>query len=183
MTGPPYICEVLADNHELGHFECGDDRYDEWLIDRARTAQERFDSTVYVLVEPARPDYVLAYFTLSSSNVSRASVSGRFKKHASFESLPATLIGMLARHHSHGGMLDHILRAAFEGALEGSRMVASRLLVIDAASEKLAALYEGYGFKRAKQVEGASSVRLVLLMQDLVEALQEDSKDAATAGN
>jgi hypothetical protein len=183
VPGPPYVCVVLAENHELGHFECGDDRYDEWLINRARAAQEHFDSTVYVLVEPERPDYVLAYFTLSSSNVSRTGVSGRFRKHTSFESLPATLIGMLARHRSERGMLDHILRAAFERALEGSRVVASRLLVIDAGSENLATLYEGYGFKRAKQVDGATTIRLVLLMQDLVEALQEDAEDAATVGN
>ena len=117
-----------------------------------------------------RPNYVVGYFTLSNSSVERATVTSKFSKRARHSSIPATLIGMLARHQSESGMLSHILGAAFERVVQANQFSASRLVVIDAATEELASLYEAYGFSRAKQLDAAPTIRLIYLMQDLIRA-------------
>lgn len=57
--------------------------------------------------------------------------------------------------------------------MQAAQISASRVVVIDAASEELANLYETYGFSRAKQVDGPSPIRLVYLTHDLIKALDE----------
>ena len=56
--------------------------------------------------------------------------------------------------------------------VQAEEISASRMVVIDAATEKPAKLYESYGFSRARQVEGAPTIRLIYLMQDLIRALK-----------
>jgi hypothetical protein len=176
VPGPSFICRPLSEEHELGHFACGDDEYDEFLIDEAREAQANHYSNVFVLTPVERPNYVVAYFTLSNSSVNRATMTSRFAKRARHASIPATLIGMLARDQSQRAMMPIILRAAFERLVQAAQISASRLVVIDAASEELASLYETYGFSRAKQVDSASPIRLVYLTHDLIKALGESDE-------
>jgi hypothetical protein len=137
---------------------------------------------VSVLSPVDRPNHVIGYFTLSNSSVDRGTVSNKFAKHARHRSIPATLVGMLARDGSQSGMLEHLLRAAFERAVQADQVSASRLLVIDAATEDLATLYESYGFSRAKQIEGASTIRLIYLMQDLILALERRDQPEVEPG-
>lgn len=183
MPGPSFICRPLSEEHELGHFSCGQPDYDEFLIDHARDAQANHDSKVFVLTPTDRPNHVVAYFTLSNTSVDRAAVKGVFSKRPRYSSMPATLIGMLARDESQSRMLPDILRAAFERIVQADQISASRMVVIDAASEELAARYETYGFSRTAQVEGARTIRLVYPMQDLIRALDPTVPSSAESGD
>jgi hypothetical protein len=61
--------------------------------------------------------------------------------------IPATLVGRLARHLSFCGQrIGELLIDALRRCLEGSRRIASRAVIADAANPAAAAFYKRHGF-------------------------------------
>ena len=106
---------------------------------------------------------VVAYYTLAAHAVEAEEVS-RSIAHGSRSRIPAVLLARLALHQDlHGSGRGGVLLAdALGRALEASRTVAARLVVVDAIDEDAAAFYRHFGFKNTP-VSG----RLVIKMSDV----------------
>ncbi|SFF95103.1 hypothetical protein [Blastococcus tunisiensis] len=173
MAGPSFLCTPLNEGHQLVHFSCGHVDYDEWLKAKARDAHEARISRVFVLAPPDEPRHVVAYFTLSNNTVYKSDIPNRFAKGVGGASqMPGILLGRLARDESARGILPHIMLAAFERAVQASDLSAARFLVIDAADERLATMYEAYGFTRAKVKEERSTIPLIRFIKDIVAEMK-----------
>lgn len=128
--------------HELGSFDCGDERQNEFLQRQALT-QERFDlARVYVLTDALAPSRVLGYYTLSAISLGGGS--------ATAPPLPALRLGRLALDRGLQGrnlaallLADAVLRSA-----EAADIMPVFALLAAPRDEPEEAWYEGYGFRR-----------------------------------
>lgn len=129
--------------HELGSFDCGDERQNEFLQRQALT-QERFDlARVYVLTDALAPSRVLGYYTLSAISLGGGSATGA-------PPLPALRLGRLALDRGLQGrnlaallLADAVLRSA-----EAADIMPVFALLAAPRDEPEEAWYEGYGFRR-----------------------------------
>ena len=129
--------------HELGGFDCGDERQNEFLHRQALT-QERFDlARVYVLTDALAPSRVLGYYTLSAISLGGGNA-------ASTPPLPALRLGRLALDRGLQGrnlaallLADAVLRSA-----EAADIMPVFALLAAPRDEPEEAWYEGYGFRR-----------------------------------
>lgn len=167
---PDLRIEALASHHDRAGFVCGVDSLDRYLRTQASQDVRRKANGVFILVEPAKPDVVLGYYTLCATSLAQGDVPAAARKHIPrYPLVSATLVGRLAvsearRGERLGAMLlaDAVRRAYVSAATVGSSM-----LVVDAINDRAAAFYEGNGFVRLPE-----SLRLVLPMhaiQRLVE--------------
>lgn len=130
--------------HELGSFDCGDERQNEFLQRQALT-QERFDlARVYVLTDALVPSRVLGYYTLSAISL------GGGGSAIAAPPLPALRLGRLALDRGLQGrnlgallLADAVLRSA-----EAADIMPVFALLAAPRDEPEEAWYEGYGFRR-----------------------------------
>ncbi len=167
---PDLRIEALASHHDRAGFACGVDSLDRYLRTQASQDVRRKANGVFVLVEPAKPDVVLGYYTLCATSLAQGDVPAAARKHIPrYPLVSATLVGRLAVSEARQGerlgamlLADAVWRAYASAATVGSSM-----LVVDAINDRAAAFYEGNGFVRLPE-----SLRLVLPMhaiQRLVE--------------
>ncbi len=159
---PDLKIEALAPNHDRDGFSCGVDSLDRYLRTQASQDMRRKANGVFILVEPAKPNVVLGYYTLCATALPQGDVPASTRKHIPrYPLVSATLVGRLAVSQvRQGERLGAILLAdAVRRAYESADTVGSSMLVVDALSERAAAFYEGHGFSRLPE-----SLRLVLPM-------------------
>lgn len=166
---PRFIREQLAARHDVSAFACGESELDDWIRIRAASAASRGYSRVYVW--HTGDDRVLAYFTLSSYAIGRAELVRR-QARGEYRTIPALLLGKLALDGSLQGQgLTRLLVAdAVTEAVRASEIAGARYLVVDAISERVASIYERFGFERAAESSG-STIRLVARIADLSATL------------
>lgn len=169
-AGRRFVREHLAAHHDLSSFQSGEPDLDRWLTDRAADASARGYSRVYVW--HSEDDRVLAYFTLSSYAVGRGELPNRFR-YGEYRAIPALLLGKLALDRTiQGQRLTGLLIAdVVTEAVKASQHAAARYLVVDALNERAAAIYERFGFVRARQQDEATTIRLLARISDLHASL------------
>lgn len=165
-----YVREQLARHHVLSRFDSGERDLDCWLRETAADASVRDYSRVYVW--HAGDDRVVAYFTLSSYAIGRGELPSRLR-HGEYRTIPALLLGKLALDRTIQGqrLTGLVIADVVSEAVKASRHAAARYLVVDAISERVATLYERFGFVRARQQDDAVTIRLVARITDLQAAL------------
>jgi GNAT superfamily N-acetyltransferase len=167
---PDLRIEALASHHDRAGFACGVDSLDRYLRTQASQDVRRKANGVFVLVEPAKPDVVLGYFTLCATSLAQGDVPAAARKHIPrYPLVSATLVGRLAVSEARQGerLGAMLLADAVRRAYASAATVGSSMLVVDAINDRAAAFYEGNGFVRLPE-----SLRLVLPMhaiQRLVE--------------
>ena len=117
---------------------------------------------VFIMVELARPNVILGYYTLCAMTLPQGDVPVTARKHVPrYPLVSATLIGRLAVAQArHGEQLGTLLLAdAVRRAYASADTIGSSMLIVDALSERAATFYEGNGFLRLPE-----SLRLVLPM-------------------
>ncbi|MHB1613540.1 MAG: GNAT family N-acetyltransferase [Actinomycetes bacterium] len=142
-----YRSEHLAANHDLEHFDSGNDTLDAWLRRAARHAEAANTGRTFVWVEPGSPD-VAGYFTLAAHLVRKVDVP-KSVGHGSPEAIPAVLLARLALDRSlqGRGLGGQLLLDALERAVDASARAAARLVVVDAIDDQAVAFYRCYGFR------------------------------------
>jgi GNAT superfamily N-acetyltransferase len=135
------------EQHRLDTLGSGEPSLDSWLREHAASAEARRVSRTFVWVNDAGT--VVAYYTLTGHVLDRDKVPKNIG-HGLPSEIPVVLLGRLALdvslHRQHlGGAL---LADALGRAVESSRIVAARFLVVDALHEKAAGFYEHFGFVR-----------------------------------
>ncbi len=167
---PDLRIEALASHHDRAGFACGVDSLDRYLRTQASQDVRRKANGVFILVEPAKPDVVLGYYTLWATSLAQGDVPAAARKHIPrYPLVSATLVGRLAVSEARQGerLGAMLLADAVRRAYASASTVGSSMLVVDAINDRAAAFYEGNGFVRLPE-----SLRLVLPMhaiQRLVE--------------
>ena len=135
------------ERHDVSEFLSGEPSLDQWLRDNAAVEDRRGHSRAWVWsVDGGR---VVGYYTLTAHKVAREAVPGKVGRGGPRE-IPAALIGKLALSSDlRGRGLGSLLLAdALDRIVVASQQVATRLVVVDALNEKVAAWYESLGFVR-----------------------------------
>lgn len=163
--GLPWVHIVsigLLDRSAFVSFSCGSDVLDSWLQGKAFDALKRQECVTHVCIDEA--GMPLAFFTLSATSIESCDVS-RGMQGGLHGPIPATLLGKMGvRADMQGqGLGTRVLRHAMLYAFRSSRIVSSRLLVVDALNADLVPWYEERRFRRLPDSER----RLVLKMSEI----------------
>ncbi len=175
---PRLEVQPLAQSHDRTASTCGVESLDAYLRTYASQDARRKANAVFVLVDPARPETIVGYFTLSAFGVDADEIP-----EAARRALPrsprisATMIGRLAVDRSAQGrglgrvLLARALRKACQAAdADGSCMVA-----VHALGEPAARFYESRGFVRPPE-----SLRLILPMASVGKIMGSQDDTPAT---
>ena len=166
---PDLRIEAIALHHDREAFSCGIDSLDRYLRTQASQDVRRKANAVFILVEAARPDVVLGFYTLCATALAPGEVSTAARKHIPrYPLVSATLIGRLAVAQARQGerLGAMLLADAVRRAFASASSVGSSMLVVDAVDERAASFYAGNGFMRLPD-----SLRLVLPMQTIGKML------------
>lgn len=154
--------EALAAHHDRAGFSCGVDALDRYFRSQAGQDVRRKVNGVFVLVEPARPECVLGYYTLCATSMPQGDVPASARKHIPrYPLVSAILVGRLAVCKTRQGeRLGAILLAdALRRVHASASTIGACAMVVDAIDERAAGFYQAHGFVRLPD-----SLRLVLPM-------------------
>ena len=135
--------------HDRQGFECGVPALDEYLDRFAEQHRRRGISSVYVLSDPARPERILGYYTLSAAEVDGQRLTEAARKKLLRHPVPCFRMGRLAsRTDQRGrGLGKLLLGRAVDRCLKARQQVAAHALVVDAKDDVAKAFYLHFGFK------------------------------------
>ena len=145
MTG--LRTEPLGGRHDRSGFRCGVPALDDYLVRQASQDVRRRVAAVFVMVAAERPQRILGYYTLSSFAVSTTGLpEDEIRKLPRYPTIPATLIGRLARDGAEPGVGGLLLADALQRILASAGEVASALVVVEAKDPSAGAFYRKFGF-------------------------------------
>ena len=153
--------ELLAADHHVEGFDCGDEPLNEWLRRRAQRNQREGSSRTWVVTDDAR---VVAFYASSTAVVARTEATRRAARNQP-DPLPAMLLGRLAVDRSHQGkglaaaMLKHFLLKA----LDVAALTGLRLVLVHAKDSRAAGFYRHFGFEPSP----LDDLTLMLLVKDI----------------
>jgi GNAT superfamily N-acetyltransferase len=179
VSAPFDVVPLDTKRHDRKAFTCGVAALDEYLKERAAKDLERRLNTVFVLIAHERPAEILGYYTLCASTVPLEQLPEGLRKRLPNRPLGVTLLGKFATvQHVHGqglgtALLGHAIRMAYKGSL----LVASSMLVLDAKDERVARFY----VKRGRFIRLADSLRCILPMKTIEQALREEDEESRGA--
>lgn len=142
----------LQKSHYRDDFDCGQEVLDEYLKKQANQDIKKKLAVCFVLTENEdSKDRVKGYYTLSNTGIPRELIPDKFQKKfpKSYNTIPATLLGRLARDRScrGKGMGEKLLIDALFRSFLASEQLGSFAVVVDPIDEMAIAFYESYGFK------------------------------------
>ena len=134
--------------HDRQAFACGVPALDEYLHRFADQHRRRGISSVYVLTDPAQPERILGYYTLSAAEVDGQSLTEAERKKLPRYPVPCFRMGRLAcRRDQRGcGLGKLLLGCAVDRCLKARLQVAAYALLVDAKDDVAKALYLHFGF-------------------------------------
>jgi len=143
----------LSSSHNRDNFECGQHILDEYLKKQAnQDVKKRLSACFVITVNEESIDRVKGYYTLSNTSISRELIPSDFQNKfpKSYDTIPATLLGRLARDKSvigqgHG---ERLLIDALYRSHIASKELGSFAVVVDPIDEKAGKFYSDYGFKK-----------------------------------
>ena len=135
--------------HDREGFDCGVQALDEYIRRFAEQHRRRGISSVFILTDSARPEYILGYYTLSAAEVDAARLAEADRKKLPRYPVPCFRMGRLAcRADQRGRGLGKLLvGCAVDRCLKARQQVAAYALIVDAKDESSATFYVHFGFK------------------------------------
>jgi len=139
---------VLADDHQLDGFACGEPSLDDWLRTRARDNLLLGASRTYVTCA-AGTRRVVGYYALAMGSILAQEVPGAMRRNMP-RVIPAVVLGRLAIDQTAQGvgLGGQLLQDAVQRAGKAAQEVSARLVLVHALSSAAAAFYERHGFVR-----------------------------------
>jgi GNAT superfamily N-acetyltransferase len=143
----PWVETASAAHHDRKRFDCGDTALNAYLQRYARQNHESGGAKCFVAVDPAEPDRVLGFYTLSPASLAYARTPEIVRRGLGRYEVSVFRLGRLAtdlavQGHGLGGKL---ILAAGERALLVAEHVGGVALLIDAKNERVADWYRSYG--------------------------------------
>ncbi len=143
-----YLTQALSKSHNKAKFSCGNQLLDGYLHKQAGQDIKRKLSVCFILSDES--NIVKGYYTLSSSSINRDELPVEVIKilPSSYENLPVTLLGRLARNVNNKGegIGELLLLDALKRSYDTTKTVASMAVVVDPIDEKAVRFYSNYGF-------------------------------------
>lgn len=173
----PYRVDLLGKQHNRAAFSSDQDDIDHYFRERAGQDQRRGVATVYVLVDTAT-EAIAGYYTLSATAIEPQGLAPElFRRLPPYPTLPATLLGRLARDRKYrgAGVGPLLLFDALARALRISREIAALAVIVDAIDASARQFYERHGF-----VGIIDDERRLVLPMGTVEKLITPSGGAST---
>jgi ribosomal protein S18 acetylase RimI-like enzyme len=141
-----FVIEPLAKAHKRSDFTCGNDRIDLYFRDTVSQDVKRKYATCFVAWDMAT-NHIAGFYTLSSSNVPLNEVPEPLaQKLPRYPTVPAVLIGWLARHSAYAGqgLGEALLFDAIKTV--ATAPIGAHAIFADAIDDKAAAFYAAFGF-------------------------------------
>lgn len=162
-----FVPESLARDHVLEDFDCGDEYLNTWLKKRARNNEGKYARSFVVCDDDRR---VFGFYCLSAGSVSREDVSKSLRRNAP-ELIPVTILGRFGVdvRHQNRGIGGKLLRDAFLRTLGASRMVGSRVILVQAKTDRVRDYYSRFGFLSMPE----HPLTLVLPMETIAATLEQ----------
>ncbi len=134
--------------HDRAGFHSGEPLLDEFLRKYAAQQGARGIASVFVLVDDAKPDKILGFYTLSAAQVEASPLSPADQKKLPRYPLPCFRLGRLARDlGSCGAGIGEILMGlAIERCRKARQSIGAYALLVDAKNTAAKSFYEHYGF-------------------------------------
>jgi len=133
-------------------FGCGVVSLDRWLAAQAGQSMESRDAVTYLLLDEDSPledgrARIAGYFCLSSGEVRREEAPGSMAKRAP-DPIPAVRMGRFAvdERYQGQGLGAELLSEALRSAVSAGRLIAARVMLVDAISDEAFAFYRRFGF-------------------------------------
>ena len=134
---------------DVSRFDCGRSSLDDFLRRRAVRNEGRASRTYVVRAAAGADDWaVVAYYALAAGAARLAEMPKALTRNMP-DPMPLMILGRLAvdRRHKGRGLGRAMLKEALQRALEASRLVGARALVVHAIDDEAAAFYARYGFQ------------------------------------
>ena len=154
--------DLLAIDHVIDDFDCGDVALNDWLTRRARSNQDSGSSRTWVVTDDdAR---VVGYYASSTAVVLRSEATKRAARNQP-DPVPALLLGRLAVDQKHQGraLAAALLKHFLLKSLEVAEVTGVRVLLVHAKDEQAAAFYRHYEFEPSP----IDDLTLMLLVKDI----------------
>ncbi len=162
--------EQLNRSHDRTAFDCGVEELNTFIQKTARRQDEQHLVRTTVLVDPDRPERILAYYSTAPCEIAPPPGVRAWRKYP--HPVPFLRMARLASDLSARGqgLGELALLAAIEDAATISReFTAIGGLVVDAKDQKSAAFYEKYGFIRIEE----DGLQLFLPIQDCIPLIND----------
>jgi predicted GNAT family N-acyltransferase len=142
-----FLCEILGKHHDRPRFHCGEPDLDRWFHQQARQDQARRVAAVYIFSPTEEPQRVAGFYTLSATSVHLVDLPPNLvKKLPRYPTVPAFLLGRLARDKDFPGIGEQLLLDALRRAWRHSKDVAAAIILVDAKTKQVGDFYCRYGF-------------------------------------
>lgn len=141
-----FSIEPLTKAHDRSGFACGNDRIDHYFTQVVSQDSKRNYAACFVAIDAAT-DRVAGFYTVSSSNVPLTEVPAAFtRKLPRYPTVPAVLIGWLARHQDFAGL--GLSEALLFDAIQtiASAPIGAHAVFVNAIDGRAASFYEAFGF-------------------------------------
>jgi GNAT superfamily N-acetyltransferase len=160
----------LDDQADRDGFDCGVDALDDWLRNQAGQAQRKRLASVWIASPVEDPARVVGYYSLAPWQVAFERCPAALRKRLPHYPLAVSLIARLAvtRQWQGQGWGGFLLVDALDRARRASDLVPVQAVVVHAKDERVAALYERYGFVPFP----AQPLHLYLPMESVAQALR-----------
>jgi GNAT superfamily N-acetyltransferase len=134
---------IWADD-DLALFDCGEPSLNEYLRNRAYKNDQGGASRCYVTLRDGR---VVGYYAVAMASIQQGSAPGKVRRNMP-DTIPAILLSRLAtdRKEQGQGLGANLLRDAITKAVEASRIIGARCLLVHALNNNAAAFYAHFGF-------------------------------------
>ena len=140
--------------HDRQGFECGVPALDEYIARLAEQHRRRGITSVYVLTDSVRPEFILGYYTLSAAEVDGQGLPEAQRKKLPRYPVPCFRMGRLAcRSDQRGrGVGKLLLGCAVDRCLKARQQIAAYALIVDAKDDASKAFYVHFGFKTLRDM-------------------------------
>lgn len=141
-----FVIEPLAKAHDRSSFRCGNERIDRYFRDVVSQDVKRDYATCFVARNMAT-NQLAGFYTLSASNVPLLDIPPDLARRLPrYPSVPAVLIGWLARHldFAGAGVGELLLTDAIRTIVTAP--IGAHAVFADAIDEHAAAFYASFGF-------------------------------------
>jgi predicted N-acetyltransferase YhbS len=135
--------EPLQSYHLIGHFDCGEQSMNEWLLNHAVSNHQKDFSRVFVVT---KDNHVIAYYSLSSYKIDRKDIQS-IKRGP--REIPAVLLGRLAvdKQYQGLGLGENMIKDAIERITVANESLAIKVIIVHALNETVSKFYQKIGFE------------------------------------
>jgi GNAT superfamily N-acetyltransferase len=158
-----FVIEKLSKDHDLSHFDCGNEALNLWLKRFAWANVQNDSARVYVA--HSRDHVVVGYHALTAGSIIRGEVPERIGRGLAAHPIVVVVLGRLAidRVQQGKGLGVTLLQDALLRAEHAADTVGVRAVLVQAIDAAARSLYLRFGFSPSPVDE----MRLILLMKDL----------------